>query len=113
MPLYLHQWTYKDQQIQRMLADVEAHDRADVVRTATEAFDGRLLHFFYCFGDYDGVAITSFPDEKSALACCMFIYGQGRIRDVRTTPLFSPTDGTAAIEWVQKKLGLQPPPDRR
>lgn len=109
MPLYLHQWNYKDQQIQRMLADVESRDRADVVRTATEAFDGKLLHFFYSFGEYDGVSITSFPDEKSALACMMFIYGQGRIRDLRTAPLFSAEEGIAAIEWVQLKLGLQPP----
>jgi uncharacterized protein with GYD domain len=104
MPLYLHQWNYKDRQIQQMLDDVEEIDRAELVRTATEAFGGSLHQFFYCFGEFDGVAIAEFPDETTALACVMSIYGQGRIHAVRTTPLFLPEDGVKAIRYAQEVL---------
>lgn|SRR5205814_4160841 len=108
MPLYLHQWTYKDEQIKQMLDDTDEIDRADVIRTAVEAFDGTLKHFFYCFGEFDGVAISDFPDETTALACVMSIYGQGRIHTVRTTPLFMPETGVKAIRYAQETLGRLP-----
>jgi uncharacterized protein with GYD domain len=114
MPIYMHQWNYKDQQIQRMLDDVEEIDRAELVRTATEAFGGTLLNFYYCFGEFDGMAISEFPDEITALACVMSIYGQGRINAVRTTQLFQPDAGERAIRYAQEVLmKTQAPPKRQ
>jgi len=89
MPLYLHQWRYKDEPIRQMLENKTPRDRADVVRTAVEAFGGTLHAFYYAFGEFDGVAISEFKDESTALGCVMLIYGQGRIQLVRTTTLFS------------------------
>ncbi len=108
MPVYLHQWNYKDGQIQRMLDDTEELDRADVIRTAVEAFGGTLRQFYWSFGDYDGLAISDFPDEATALACLMSIYGQGRITEVRTTPLFAAETGVQAIRYAQEVLGKRP-----
>jgi uncharacterized protein with GYD domain len=108
MPYYLHQWHYKDQQIKRML--IEPEDRADVVRTATEAFGGTLHSFFYCFGEYDGLSISEFPDSETALACLMSIFGQGRIHAVRTTTLFSPEEGLRAMRQAGEVIGQRQPP---
>ncbi|SDC27847.1 GYD domain-containing protein [Variovorax sp. CF079] len=104
MPMFLHQWCYKDQQIRQMLDDVEEIDRAELVRTAIEAFGGAMHSFFYCFGEYDGAAISEFADETTALACVMSIYGQGRVFSVRTTPLFLPQNGMKAIRLAQTIL---------
>lgn len=101
MPCYLHQWKYKDAQIKKMVQDVEDLNREEVIRSATAAFNGRLLAFYFCFGEFDGVAISEFPDEKSALACAMSIYGQGRLLDVRTTPLFTMNEGIEAFRHIQ------------
>ncbi|SDD63939.1 Uncharacterized protein, contains GYD domain [Cupriavidus sp. YR651] len=95
MPMYLHQWRYKDQQVKQMLQTPQ--DRAEIVRIATEAFGGTLHSFFYCFGDFDGVAISEYPDNKAAMAALMTIVAQGRILTVRTTPLFSAEEGLQAM----------------
>jgi uncharacterized protein with GYD domain len=97
MPFYLHQWSYKDQQIRSMLIRKENRARAEVVRTAVEAFGGTLHSFFYAMGTCDGVAISQFPDGKTALACLMSIFAEGRITSVRTTALFTPEEGLDAM----------------
>jgi uncharacterized protein with GYD domain len=110
VPMYLHQWSYKDQQIKKMLQESEDINREEVVRLATEAFGGTLHSFFFCFGTYDGVAITEFPDERTALGCVMSIFGQGRLRGVHTTPLFMPAEGMKAIRKAQDVLRSRPSP---
>jgi len=104
MPMFMHQWSYKDHQVRQMLDDVEEVDRAELVRTAIEAFGGSMHSFFYCFGEYDGTAISEFVDETTALACVLAIYGQGRIHSVRTTPLFLPQEGVKAVRLAQALL---------
>ena len=103
MPFYLHQWSYKDEQVKRLV--VEPDDRADVVRIATEAFGGTLHSFFYCFGQYDGVAISEFPDSETALACLMSIFGQGRVHAVHTTTLFTAEAGLRAMRQAHEVVG--------
>jgi len=107
MPYYLHQWRYKDGQVREMLLGTEKLDRVEIVRTATEAFGGTLHQFFYSFGDYDGMAVSEFPDEESALACVTAIYAQGRIHQVRTTPLFTSEQALRAMDAATRTL--QPP----
>ncbi len=104
MPMYLHQWTYKDQHFRRLLQDADKLDREEVVRTATEAFGGTLHAFYFCFGAFDGVAITEFPDERIALACVMSMYGQGRLLNVQTTPLYPASDSVQAILYARSML---------
>ena len=91
-------------------ADSAEMNRAEVIRTAAEAFGGSLHAFYYCFGEYDGMAISEFEDEASALGCLMFIHGQGRIRSVRTSVLFRPQDGVSAVHKARVVLGLEQDP---
>ncbi|MEO5624643.1 MAG: GYD domain-containing protein [Dokdonella sp.] len=104
MPTYMHQWKYKDQQIRKMLDKVEEVDRAHVVRTAIEAFGGKLVGFYFCFGEYDGLSISLFADEASALACLMFLFGEGRLQSIHTTTLFDGDACTKSIRLAQKIL---------
>jgi uncharacterized protein with GYD domain len=103
MAFYLHQWSYKDLQTKKMV--IEKQDRSEVVRMATAAFGGTLHHFFYCFGQYDGLAITEFPDNEHALACLMTIFGQGRLNYIHTTPLFTAEQGLGAMGLAGKIVG--------
>ena len=103
MPKFLHQWTYKEEQVRAMVVDRQK--RHDVVRVAIEAFGGKLLHFYFCFGEYDGVAISEFDDNETALACLMTIYGQGRLHTLKTTPLFTPEQSQKAIELAWDQVG--------
>ena len=60
MTYFLVQFTYKDDQIKALLA--EPQDRAAAVGQAVAAFEGKLHHFFFAYGEYDGVALMEFPD---------------------------------------------------
>jgi uncharacterized protein with GYD domain len=100
MPFYLHQWNYKDPQVKTMVAGTE--DRAEVVRLATEAFGGKLHSFFYCFGEYDGVAISEYPDQVTELASLMSIFGEGRTIGIHTTVLFPPEETMRAIKLAHE-----------
>lgn len=111
MTLYLHQWAYKEDQVAAMLTgDPSGTDRADLVSTSAEAFGGKLHAFYYSFGEYDGLAISEFADETTALACLMSICGEGRIKTVRTSVLFRPQDHVAAVRIAREVLGLDRPP---
>jgi uncharacterized protein with GYD domain len=111
VPFFLHQWLYKDTQVRSMVC--EAEDRAEIVRVATEAFGGKLHHFFYCFGDHDGVAVSEFPDQHLALACVMAILGQGRIVTINTIPLFTPDEGMAAMRKARQMVVATEPEQLR
>jgi len=102
MPFFLHQWTYKDQQVRSLL--LESTDRSEVVRVAIEAFGGTLQSFYYCFGSYDGLAISKFPDHETALAAVLAITGQGRINALQTTVLLSAEEGLKAMRQASDAI---------
>lgn len=110
MPTFMHQWRYKDEQVKEFIKKPEASDRADVVRLSMRAFGGKLLAFYFCFGEFDGIAITEFDDEETALACIMSIFGQGRIQNVRSTTLFSPVAVKHSIQIARAVLKQQATP---
>ena len=59
MAHFMFQWRYKDTAIQAMLD--KPQDRPGELRKAVEAFGGKVEHFFYTLGVYDGLAIVEFP----------------------------------------------------
>lgn len=95
MPFFMHQWKYKDPELRAMLENEQ--NREHVVGRAVEAFGGKLHHFFFCFGAYDGVAISEFPDSQAALACVMSIHSHGGLVRCDTTPLFNVQEGMGAM----------------
>jgi uncharacterized protein with GYD domain len=104
MPIYMHQFKYKDEGIRRLLQGEEPLDREAFLRAAAETFGGKLLSFYFCFGEFDGVAISRFPDETHAFACVTAVFGQGRVQSIQTTQLVEPADGIAGFRLVQDTL---------
>lgn len=102
MPYFMHQWTYKDKHAEKMVA--EPQDRQRVVRLAAESFDGELIKFFFCFGDYDGMAITKFDSNEQALACILSVFSRGELATVKTTVLIAPQEGQNAMREARGLL---------
>ena len=102
MPFFMHQWNYKDNQVLAMVSNPQ--NRSEVVRLATEAFGGKLHQFFFAFGQYDGVAITEFPDNETATACLMSIMGQGGVVDIVTTVLMTTEEAQSAMKKAHDVL---------
>lgn len=111
MTYFLVQFTYKDDQIKALLA--EPQDRAAAVGQAVAAFEGKLHHFFFAYGEYDGVALMEFPDLDSANACLLTIIAGGGVASFKTTVLIEPE---AALRAMRKAGSVQSgyaPPARR
>ena len=108
MPFFMHQWTYKDSQVRAMVTHPQ--DRAETVRFAVEAFGGRLHSFFFCFGNYDGVCITEFPDIKTALASLMSIIGAGGLAGLKTTVLITQEEARTAMGLAHEVVSPYAPP---
>ena len=103
MPIYMTQWNYKDTVIHDLIADPEGRaDRSAIARTAIEAFGGKMLGFYFCLGEYDGLTISEFDDEEAALACVLAIFGQGNARTVQTTTLFPPDSVSRAAKHAHR-----------
>ena len=64
-------------------------DRSKPVRELTQKLGGRVLGFYYCFGEYDGVALYEAPDDTTAAAISMAAVSPGHLKASHTTRLFS------------------------
>ena len=108
MAHFLFQWTYKDSAVQAMLD--KPQDRPGELRKAVEAFGGKVHHFFFAFGAYDGLAIVEFPDNESCAACSFTLTGAGANNALATTVLLSAEEGYRAVQQAnQTRTGYQPP----
>ena len=108
MPHFLFQWTYKDTAVQAMLD--KPQDRPSELRKAVEAFGGKVEHFFYTLGVYDGLAIVEFPDTESCVACRLILGGAGANSELTTTVLLTAAEGSQAMAKArQTQTGYQAP----
>ena len=108
MPYYMFQWTYTDAAVQAMLD--KPQDRPGELRKAVEAFGGKVHHFFFTVGAFDGLAIVEFPDNESCAACRLTLTGAGANRALTTPVLLSPAEGGRAMQKAREtRTGYRAP----
>lgn len=95
MPLLMTQWTYTSAATAAMAKDPQ--DRSLGLKKLVEGAGGKLLCCYFCFGDYDGVAIWEAPDNTAAMAVVMAATGPGHLRTVKTTLLVSMAESVGAM----------------
>jgi uncharacterized protein with GYD domain len=106
MPLFMSQFAYTSEAWAAMAKKPE--DREVVLRTLVEKMGGKLHALYFCFGEYDGVAIFEMPDETTAVAGVVAVVAPGHIKATKTTVLFTMQDMLEAL----RKAGtvVYPPP---
>ena len=72
-------------------------DRTEIGRQVLEAVGGKLLGFWYCFGEFDGVIIAEAPDNASMLAAAMAFAGAGAVAKLETTVLLGMDEAQEAM----------------
>ena len=72
-------------------------DRGVGLKQAVEKLGGRLIAIYYCFGEYDGVAITEFPDQVTTLALTLATIAPGHLKSLKTTVLLTMEEAVAAM----------------
>ena len=95
MPLYMSQVSYTSDAWAAMTQNPE--DRSEVFGRLTESMGGRLLHWYYTFGEYDVLVIYEAPDESTAAAIVLAAVSPGHLSGVKTTVLLSSEQGLEAM----------------
>jgi uncharacterized protein with GYD domain len=95
MAFYLVQGSFTPESWAGLVDNPE--DRADAVRQTVEQLGGRLVNYFYAFGETDTVVILELADEVSAAAASLAFSASGAFRELKTTPLLTVEEGMEAM----------------
>jgi uncharacterized protein with GYD domain len=87
MALYMVQFAYTAEAWATLTK--KPQDRSEPLKQATQKLGGRLVGLYYCFGEYDGVALIDIPDDAAAMATSLAAVSPGHIKAIRTTKLFT------------------------
>jgi uncharacterized protein with GYD domain len=79
------------------------------VRPVVEKLGGRIVDGWFSFGDYDLLMVCEMPDAVSAAALSMAVSAGGAIKAVKTTPLMTFEEGTAALKKARSAEYAAPP----
>jgi uncharacterized protein with GYD domain len=100
LPLYLGRFTYTTDAVRALIN--EPQDRSAAAREVAETLGGKLLGFWYAFGEFDGVFLLEAPDNASATALAMAVGAGGALSAIETTVLL---DMEEAQEAMRKAAG--------
>ena len=87
MALYMVQAAYTTEALATMTKNPQ--DRSVPVRELVQKLGGQLVGFYYCFGEYDAVALAELPDDSAATALALAVAGPGHLKAYKTTKLFT------------------------
>jgi uncharacterized protein with GYD domain len=99
MPFYLIRAAYSGTAAAHMVQHPQHRETA--VRKTCETLGGKLHHFFYCFGDYDAMAIVELPNNKAAAAAALSVEASGAVRQIQTTVLITVAEAMEAMKLAQ------------
>jgi uncharacterized protein with GYD domain len=95
MPQYLGRFSYTADAV-RALVD-NPQDRAAAASDAVESLGGKLLGFWFAFGEFDGVYVADAPDNATAVAIAMAVAGTGTLARLETTVLIGMDEAQEAM----------------
>src|SRR6266568_4330695 len=87
MPRYMVQFAYTAAAWTALTKNPQ--NRAEGLNALAQRMGGRLLDLYYCFGEYDGMAILELPDDTAATAAVLAAIAPGHVKSSRTTRLMS------------------------
>ena len=88
MPHFLVQFSYASRSI-KALVDQPEVDHAGQAAAMVGSLGGRLVGYWYSFGEFDGVALIEAPDNSVAAAVGMAIGGTGEVSRLQTSVLLT------------------------
>jgi uncharacterized protein with GYD domain len=101
MAFYMIQGAYTVEAIATMAKNPQ--DRSVPVRELVQKIGGRLISFYFCFGEYDVVVLVELPDDSAATAVAMAAISPGHLKAYKTTKLFTAEE---TMEAMRKAGGL-------
>jgi uncharacterized protein with GYD domain len=102
MPQYLGRFSYTSDAVRAMVQNPQ--DREAAARESLEALGGKLLGFWFSFGEFDGVFLAEAPDNVTIAALAMVVASGGSIANFETTVLL----GMDEAQEAMRKAGEAP-----
>ena len=96
MPTYMFQICYSVDAVKGLVA--KPQNRREAAERVIAAGGGRLLDMYFCFGDYDGIAIAEFPSNVGAAAESLAARSSGGFAKLKTTVLITMDESVKAME---------------
>ena len=62
-----------------------------------DSLGGKLLGFWYAFGEFDGVVLMEAPDNASAAAVAMAVGASGAVSEIETTVVLDMDEAQEAM----------------
>jgi uncharacterized protein with GYD domain len=100
MPFFALRWSFSSDAI-KALTD-KPQNREAPARQLIEGYGGKLHHYYFMFGEYDGLGIVEFPDNVSVAAASMRASSTGSFTRFETHPLMTAAEAKLAMEKVGK-----------
>ena len=111
MPTYLTFFTYTTAAWHEMVERPE--DREGATRHAIESNGGKLISFYWMFGNHDGLAIYETSDAVTAATVLAGIRASGRIEQMATSLLLTGDEAHQVLELAKFAATDYAPPGGR
>ena len=95
MAKFLIQLTYSDSALAELVKHPE--DRGAAISELFARLGGKIEVFYYCFGDYDVVAIAEFPNNETMRAISFAARSTGIAKEHKITSLLSKEESVSAL----------------
>jgi uncharacterized protein with GYD domain len=95
MALYMVQATYTSEALATLAKNPQ--DRSVPVRELVQKLGGRLVGFYFCYGEYDIVGLSELPDDSAATALALAVASAGHLKAFKTTKLFTAEETIEAM----------------
>jgi len=96
MATYLVQFSYTGDGLKGLISE-GGSKRRDVIEQLVKSLGGRLLAYYFAFGEYDGIAITEGADVSNHLTGILAINASGAVK-TKTTILITPEEVDQAVK---------------
>ena len=110
MAFYLLRAKYAQDSMNALVQRPE--DRMLTTTKLLKEVGGRLLYYFFCFGEYDIVLLFELPDNKSAASLAMTMSAAGTVTQTETIPLLTMEEAIEAMNQAREASGIYVPPGR-
>lgn len=95
MALYMFQGAYTAEAMAAMARHPQ--DRSVPSRALMQKLGGRLIDFYFCFGEYDFLFLCEMPDDTAAAAGALAAASAGHLKAMKTTKLLTVEESMEAM----------------
>ena len=107
MPNYLIRFSYESPVIKTMIQRPDINTAAEAAAMVA-SLGGKLLGYWYAFGDFDGVVLIEAPENRVAVAVGMAIRSTGHVTKLETTVMLSMEEAKASLHLAATANHLPP-----